>query len=93
MKIHHRICDPEHLVVQDSRDAAGEEMGEEAFAGYCRLAANTTASSCTVKSHGRRIKYFLGTLNRRLHERPPLERRPCEEADDYLGSAYAYLYR
>jgi hypothetical protein len=80
-------------VAQESRDAAGEGMGEEAFAGYCRLAANTAASSCTVKSPGSRVKYFLGTLDTMLHERPPLERRPSEEADDYFGSAYAYLYR
>jgi hypothetical protein len=81
------------VVAQKSRDAAGEEMGDEAFAGYCRLAASTTARSCTVKTPGSRVKYFLGTLGRMLHERPPLERRLSEEADDYLGSAYAYLYR
>jgi hypothetical protein len=80
------------VVAQGYRDAAGEEIGEEEFAGYCRLAATTTARSCTVKSPGSRVKYFLGTLDRMLHERPPLERRPSEEADDYLGSAYAHLY-
>jgi len=81
------------VVAQRSRDAAGEEIGEEAFAGYCRLAARTTARSCTVKSPGSRVKYFLGTLDRMLHERPPLERRASEETEDYFGSAYAYLYR
>jgi hypothetical protein len=39
------------------------------------------------------VKYFLGTLDRMLHERPPLERRASEEAEDYFDSAYAYLYR
>ncbi len=81
------------VVAQKSRDAAGEGVGEEGFAGYCRLAARTAARSCTVKSPGSRVKYFLGTLDRMLHERPPLERRASEEAEDYFGSAYAYLYR
>jgi hypothetical protein len=81
------------LVAQKSRDHAGQGMEEEAFAGYCRLAAKTVARSCTVKSPGSRVKYFLGTLDRMLRERPPLERRLSEEADDYFGSAYAYLYR
>jgi hypothetical protein len=81
------------LVAQESRDTAGEELGDEAFAGYCELAARTTAKSVSVKSPGSRVKYFLGTLDRMLQERPPLDRRPSEEADDYFGSAYAYLYR
>ena len=81
------------LVAQESRDAAGEELGEEAFAGYCQLAARTTASSSSVKCPGSRVKYFLGTLERSPQERPPLDRRPSEDADDYFGSAYAYLYR
>jgi hypothetical protein len=34
-----------------------------------------------------------GTLDRMRQERPPLDRRPSEDAHDYFGSAYAYLYR
>ncbi len=32
-----------------------------------------------MKSPGSRVKYFLGTLDRMLHERPPLDRRASEE--------------
>jgi hypothetical protein len=53
------------LVAQESRDAAGE-LGDEAFAGYCQLAARTTAKSDSVKCPGSRVKYFLGTLDRML---------------------------
>jgi hypothetical protein len=81
------------LVAQESRDAAGEELGQEAFAGYCQLAARTTASSSSVRCPGSRVKCFLGTLDRMLQEWPPLDRRLSLDADDYFGSAYAYLYR
>ena len=40
------------LVAQESRDAAGEELGEEAFAGYCQLAARTTPMPISIVSGG-----------------------------------------
>jgi hypothetical protein len=75
-----------------SRNADGSEL-HEGIPGYCRLAAKTTASSCTVEAPGGRCQVLPWHLDRMLQERPPLDRKPSEDADDYFGSAYAYLYR
>jgi hypothetical protein len=58
-------------------------MEREIFCDYWQPSARATAASCTVRAEGSRVKYFLGTLETMLRERPPLG---CRRSEDVRGA-------